>query len=351
MDSNKQRIAKNTIMLYIRMLLIMGVSLYTSRLVLKALGVTDYGIYNVVGGVIVSLSFLSGALASANTRYITYALGQNKRDELRKVFKILKTIQIVFAFSIFVLAETIGLWFVYEKLVIPECRMVAALWVYQFTIISFIISILSVPYNALIISHEKMSAFAYISIYEAITKMLVVLVLPLFTWDKLMVYGLFLLFVQISIRFIYIIYCRHKFPESKTGYGWENEMGKEMLAYTWWCSFGHLAVVGYTQGLNILLNLFFGPVVNAARGIAIQVQGAVVGFCNNIQTAIDPQIIKAYAAENMGEMYKLIVLSSKFSYYIMLILAIPIMINIDYILHLWLVEVPEYANSFIRIFL
>lgn len=349
MESNRQRIAKNTMMLYIRMLLIMVVSLYTSKLVLQALGASDYGIYNVVGGIVASLSFFSGALASANSRYITFALGQNKLDELKIVFKTLKTIQLFFAIIILFLSETIGLWFVCKQLVIPVERLTVTIWIYHFSVISFVVSILSVPYNAIIISYEKMSAFAYISIFEVLAKLLLVLTLTFLPWDKLFLYGLFLLIIQIAVRIIYMKYCKAKFPESKTGYGWNVEKGKEMLAYSGWCSYGHIAVVGYTHGLNILLNLFFGPVVNAARAIAVQVQGAIVGFCNNIQTAIDPQIIKSYASGNFSEMHKLMVLSSKLSYYIMFVLAVPIILNTNYILHIWLGDVPGYTVPFVRI--
>lgn len=348
-SANNKRIAKNTLLLYIRMLCIMLVTLYTSRIILRILGVEDFGIYNVVGGVIVLLSFITNALSGVSSRYITYALGTEDKEKIRKVFCSINLIQIILAVCILILGETIGLWFVLNKLVIPVERLTAALWVYQGSIIISIVSILSVPYNALIIGHERMGAFAYISIFEAIAKLLIVFFLELIHYDHLIVYALLLLCVQLIVRILYTTYCKIHFEESHTKLYWDKPLIKEIFIYSVWCSLGYLSVVGYTQGLNILLNIFFGPVVNAARGIAVQIQSAAVQLCSNFQTALNPQITKSYASGNIDYMHTLVIYSSKYSYYLMLLVSLPIILNTPYVLHLWLGKYPEYTTSFIRI--
>ena len=338
-------------MLYIRMLLIMAVTLYTSRVVLEVLGVEDFGIYNVVGGVVTMLGFINSSLSGATSRFITFELGRGNDGNLKKVFRCAVSVHYLLAIVILFLGETIGLWFVLEKMVIPPERMTAALWVYQCSIVTIIVSIISAPYNALIIAHERMSAFAYISIIEAVSKLLIVFLLKGIPYDKLIVYAILLVVLQISIRFLYTIYCNRHFSESSARYLWDKDLSKKIFAYAGWTMNGNLAIVGYTQGLNILLNLFFGPTVNAARGIAVQIQNAVQLFFVNFQMAVRPQIIKSYASGDLDYMHKLIVNSSKYSFYLMLLISVPILVNTKYILHLWLGVVPAHTVSFTRLML
>lgn len=349
-DSNR-RIAKNTVALYFRMILVMCVSLYTSRVVLQTLGIEDYGIYNVVGGVVTMLGFLNGTLSGAGSRFITFALGKDNMEEVRKTFSTVLFIHILLSIFILILAETIGLWFVCNKLVIPTERMSAALWVYHCSILSTIVSLLSVPYNALIIAHERMTAFAYISIVEVVMKLLIVFLLMYIPMDKLAVYAVLILLVQVLIRIIYNIYCICHFDESKEKPRYHPILFKEIIVYAGWTLNGYVAIIGYTQGLNVLLNLFFGPVVNAARGIAVQVQSAVNQFVSGFQTAVKPQIIKSYASDDLTHMHQLIIALSKYGVYLMLLIVFPLYICINPILHLWLGVVPEYTADFVRIML
>jgi len=347
--SNNKRIAKNTVFLYFRMLFLMAINLYTSRIILRVLGVVDYGIFNVVAGIITMLGFITGPLGAAASRYITVALGKGNFEKLKETFGSTLMAHIMICIFLLVLAETIGLWFVMNKLNIPQDRYVAALFIYQFSIITAIVSLISVPYNAVIIAHERMDAFAYISIFEVLSKLAIVFLLEWLSYDHLITYGAFLLIVQVLIRLIYTIYCKKHFKECNHSLRWNFPLLKELIAYSSWSSFGYLAVVGYTQGLNILLNMFFGPVVNAARGIAVQVQSALLQLCSNFLMAINPQITKSCATNNLEYMHKLIVYASKYSFYIMILVIVPVMINVKYILGLWLGTVPAHTVSFIRL--
>lgn len=348
-SDNNKRIAKNTLLLYFRMCLVMLVTLYMSRIVLKVLGVSDYGVFNVVAGIVTMLGFITGPLAGASSRYITVAIGERNEGRLRVVFATTMWVQIYLSAFVVLLAETLGLWFVLNKLVIPEDRLVSAFWIYQFSIVTSVLSFLSVPYNALIIAHEKMSAFAYISIVEVGCKFLAAYMLQLMHGDHLIIYGLMLMVIQLLLRMIYAMYCKRKFPESRSIRTFEKKLLKEIFSYSGWCSLGYLAVVGYTQGINVLLNLFFGPVVNAARGIAVQVQAAISQMCNNFQTAINPQITKSYASKDFKYMHFLVVASSKYSFLIMLVFIVPVIINIPYILELWLGNFPSHTITFVRL--
>lgn len=338
-------------MLYIRMILIMAVTLYTSRVVLQVLGIEDYGIYNVVGGVIALLGFLNTSLSGASSRFITFALGKNDEISLKNTFSSVLCIHFVLAGVIVLLGETIGLWFVYNQLVIPEERMVAAICVYHSSILTMVISIISVPYNSLIIAHERMNVFAYISIIEAILKLSVVWVLFVVNTDKLIVYAVLILLVQLLIRIIYGRYCYNSFQESHVSLKWDKKLVRDMSVYIGWSLNGHIALIGYTQGINILLNLFFGPVVNAARGIAVQVQSATQSFVGNFQTAIRPQIVKSYASNDFSYMHTLVIASSKFGFYLTLMLVFPLLLFTPTILHIWLGVIPEHTISFVRIML
>lgn len=349
--SDNKRIAKNTIFLYIRMFLIMGVSLYTSRIVLRVLGEDDFGLYNVVGGIVMMFTFLNGALAGATSRFITYEIGRKDDIQLHKVFNVSLVTHLIIALIIVILAETIGLWLLYNKMVIPADRFDAAFWVYQISILSCVFSIMSVPYNATIIAHERMNIYAYVGIVEVILKLAIAYLIMISTYDKLVVYAFLLFLVQALIMLYYRMYCNRRFAECKLMLVKEKSMYKQMFVYAGSDMIGNLAVLAQGQGLNILLNLFFGPAVNAARGIAYQVQGAVTQFSGNFMTAVKPQIIKQYAAGKIKEMMQLVVHSSCFSYYLMLLIVAPICLEAEYILRLWLGEFPDYTVSFLRLVL
>lgn len=350
-SENNKRIAKNTILLYIRMIFLLGVSFYTTRAILQALGVIDLGIYNVVGGVVTMFSFLNGSLSSASSRFITFELGKGNKEEIQKTFNTIVTVHLVFGIMLFLLAETLGLWFVLNKLVIPEERMVAAFWVYQSAVISAVIVILSSPFNASIIAHEKMSAFAYISIYQALAKLSIVLILFTTLLDKLILYAVLLLMVQISVIAIYIRYCRKHFEESKFRLCWYKDRVRTIFSYAGWVMTGSLAYLSCTQGLNILLNIFFGPIVNAAQALATQLQGALNQFSTNFMMAVKPQITISYAQGNLSRMHTLVLTSTKLGALLMLVILVPFFMETEFLLGIWLKNVPDYTVKFVRIML
>ena len=346
MNEDNKRIARNTIYLYIRQILILAISLYTSRVVLNSLGATDYGLYNVVGGIIVLFSFISNALSNSASRYIAYAIGSNNPQEINRTFGSFLSLYYCVAAGILILGETVGLWFVYNYLTIPPERFTASLWVYHFSIASVVMNLLYVPYNCLIVAHERMSAFAYISILEAILKLCIALLLSVAPFDKLVFYAALILALGVLIRFIYIYYCKRNFTESSSRCVWDKNLFVEILKYSGWVLFGSLAFTTYTQGLNVLLNIFFGPVVNAARGIAVQIQSATQNFIVGFQTAIYPQIIKSYAQNNLARMYVLLHTVCKGSFFLFYIIALPFLLKTSTILELWLKNVPDYTVPF-----
>lgn len=348
---NNKRIVKNTLLLYFRMLLTMVVSLYTSRVVLQTLGIDDYGIYNVVGGVVSMFSILSGSLSAAISRFITFELGRNDLKKLKKVFSSAVTIQIGLSLIIIILAETIGLWFLNNKMVIPFERLIAANWVYQFSIFTFAINLISIPYNAAIIAHEKMSAFAYISVLEVIGKLIVAFTIAISPIDKLMYYGCLLMLIAIIIRMVYRYYCKKHFAECTYQFIFDKLLLKQMFGFAGWNFIGASSAVLRDQGGNIILNLFCGPVVNAARGIAMQVNHAIHGFTASFMTALNPQITKSYASDNHDYMMTLIFQGARLSFYLLLILSLPVIINAQYILKLWLGIVPEHTVLFVQLVL
>ena len=343
------RIAKNTILLYIRMLLLMGVALYTSRVVLDTLGVEDYGLYNVVGGIVTMFTFLSSAMGASSQRFITFILGKNDAKELKAVFNTTCLVHWILALLIFALSATIGLWFLYKKMVIPENRFDAALWVYIFSVLSCLVSVISIPYNALVIAHEKMGIFSFISVLYAIVKLGVVFIVKHTGFDHLIFYAGLLLIAQISERLAYQFYCKAKFPESRGRSLKDTMQVKKMMSFAGWSLLPNLATVCYSQGINILLNLFFGPAVNAARGISVQIQGVVKNFITNFQTAVSPQIIKSYALGDSERLFSLIFKSSRLSFYFLLCISLPIFLEADYLLSIWLKEVPQHSASFVRL--
>ena len=346
---NNRRIAKNATFLFFRMFLILGVSLYSTRIVLEALGFEDYGIYNVVGGVIFMMTFLTSSLSSATQRFLSFELGKKDYLQLNKVFSMSINIHIILAVFIFVLAETLGIWFLDSKMNIPIDRVDAANWVYQFSVFTFIINILIVPYNATIISQERMKIFAYISIFEAILKLIFVFILLWTGGDKLETYALLIFLVSITNFIIYITYCNRNFPSSTYVFIWDKKLFKLLINFSGWNLFGGLAGVSKGQGVNLLLNVFFGPTVNAARGLSFQISGAVNMFVANFQTAINPQIIKSYANNDIKYMHQLIFQGSKFSFFLLYVCSLPILLELDTVLLFLLKNTPEYTVIFTKL--
>ena len=351
MPSSTSRIAKNTLLLYFRMLLTMGVTLYTSRVILNALGVEDYGIYNVVGGVVAMFGILSGSLSSAISRFITFELGKGDLEKLKRIFCTSVNIQVILIAIITVLMETIGIWFLNNKMVIPSERLAAANWVFQFSVVTFALNLLSVPYNAVIIAHEKMSAFAYISIVDVTLKLIVAFIIAYNPFDKLVYYGLLIMICGVINRSIYAIYSKRHFEEATYRMIFEKGLMKEMFGFAGWNFIGSASALLRDQGGNLLINLFFGPTVNAARGIAMQVSHAATSFVTSFTTAVNPQITKSYATGEHDYMMKLAFQSAKFSFFILLFIALPIIVSTSYILNLWLVDVPDNTIIFVRLIL
>lgn len=348
-SENNKRIARNTLFLYFRQILIMAVSLYTVRVVLAALGEEDYGIYNVVGGFVAMFNILSGALSVAISRFTTYEIGLPDVSllRLRRVFSSSLIIQVIIGVVICLLIGTFGVWFVENKMVIPPERLNVALYVLLFSTLSFFINLLSVPYNALIIAYERMKAFAYIGIVEAVLKLLVAYLLIVSPIDKLWLYALSMVLVSLIVRGVYAIYCGRHFEECRFVWGFDRRLLSQMFVFSGWAFLGNGSFVLKEHGVNILLNVFCGPAVNAARGITTQVTGAVKLFVTNFMQAVNPQITKSFSSGNLEEMHCLILKSSRFSFYLMLLLCLPLMKNIDYALGLWLVDVPEHTSMFI----
>lgn len=348
-SANNKRIAKNALLLYFRTFFIMLVTLYTSRVVLNTLGVTDYGIYNVVGGVVMMFSVISGSLSSSISRFITYELGHGNFEKLKRIFSTSVNIQIGLSFIILVLAEVFGVWFLNTKMNIPAERMTAANWVLQCSLLSFVINLISVPFNACIIAHERMSAFAYISILEVVLKLVVVYMLLVSPYDKLATYACLLVVVALIIRMAYSLYCRRHFEESRYQFVYDKSLIKEMTGFAGWSFLGNGAYMLNVQGVDMLINIFFGVTLNAARGVATQVQNAVMQFVNNFTIAVNPQITKSYASGEKEYMCKLVCRGARFSYFLLFLFVVPIVCEADYILRLWLKIVPEYAPTFLRL--
>ena len=347
-SDNNKRIAKNTLLLYVRMLFTMAVSLFTSRVILNTLGVEDYGINNVVGGIVTMFSVLSGSLSSSISRFITFELGKGNIERLKTIFSTGVNIQLGMSVLIIIIAEAVGSWFLNTKMNIPTDRMVAANWVFQCAILTFVLNLLSVPYNAAIIAHEKMSAFAYISVVEVSLKLIIVYMLMISPFDRLETYAVLLLLVGAVIRFIYGYYCKRHFEECTYHFVFDKPVLKEMTGFAGWNFLGNGAYMLNTQGVNILMNLYFGVAVNAARGIATQVDAALKQFVNNFTTAVNPQITKSYAQGDLDYMHKLVCRSAKFSAFLMMFFAVPIILETNTILTIWLKTVPDYAVIFLQ---
>ena len=348
-ENINKRIAQNTMLLYLRLIIVMGVSLFTVRVVLKALGVVDYGIHNVVAGIVTMFSFITMTLSTGTVRFFSFQLGEKNIDKLNKLFNLSLLYFCVIIVFVFIISETMGIWFVENKLTIPSERLNAAYWVFQFSIFTFAVNLIDVPFKSLIISYERMNVYAYISIIEVMLKLLIVYILTTITFDKLIVYSALLAFSSVVITLSYILYCKCYLDGCKFRPYWNAKMFRELFSFCGWNLIGALSNVLRSQGINILLNIFFTPVVNAARAIAFQINTAVNNFVLNFYTSFRPQITKLYASDKLDEMTKLVLLSSKVSFYLILFLAIPIILEVDNILCLWLSNVPEYTALFTRL--
>lgn len=334
------------------MAVIMLVQLYTSRVILQTLGVEDYGIYNIVGAVVISLSFITGPLSTATQRFLSFELGKKNTDRIKDIFSMSLIVYGILSIILLIFAETVGLWFLNHKMDIPADRLYAANWVFQCTIITFIINILNIPFNSAIIAYEKMSFYAYISIFEAIAKLAIVYFLLLYTEDKLILYGILVVIVTFFVTTLYKLYCGKYLKDIKIHFVKDKQLLKQLLSFSGWSLFGAVANMSAEQGLNLLLNLFFGVTINAAAGISNQVSAAINQFVGNFQTAFNPQIVKNYAQGDIINLHKLICKSSKFSFFLLFMIVYPIFFNMEFILHLWLGNnIPTYAPTFCKLML
>lgn len=348
---NNNRIAKNTILLYFRLIITMLVSLYTSRVVLEVLGVEDYGIYNVVGGVVGMLAFLNGTMSSATQRFLSFEIGKGDYIALGKVYSVTMQNHIIIALIVVVLAETIGLYFLHYKMNFPAERMDAVFWVYQLSVCSIALSIIQVPYNAAIIAFERMTFFAYISILDVSAKLMAVFLLKWIDYDKLILYAVLMFIIPLFIRFAYIIYVRRNLKACKYTFCKDTKLTKKILSFASYTFVGHFSLMLRTQGMSVLLNIFFGPLINAANAVATQVKGAIDSFTQSFILAVNPQIVKSYASNNLEYMRTLIFQSSKFSFFLLSLLITPLLFETEYILNIWLKNPPEYSILFCRLML
>lgn len=349
-NQRESRLVKNTVVLYIRTFITLLISLYTSRVILNSLGFVDFGLYNVVGAVVGFMTFINSSLSVSTMRFISFEQGNNSNlERLHLIFSTSQIIHWMIALAILFFAETAGFWYINNYIVAPVGRETAVLIVYQFSIITCILNVISVPYNALIIAHEKMSVFAYVSIFESISKLFIAWVVCAVNFDRLITYGLLVALLYAAIFIMYRFYCWKFFPETHGKTSCDKKIVKDMAVFSLWITNGTLAIAAYTQGLNLLLNNFFGPIVNAARGIAVQVQSAVFGFCSSFQSAAKPQITKSYAEEDFSYLHKLVFNVSNYSFYLMFFISLPIIAETPFILKLWLGTVPDYTVAFVRL--
>lgn len=348
-QTNNKTIAKNTAFLYFRMLFTMLVSLYTTRVILQKLGVDDNGIYQAVGGIVGFLSFVNSALAGGTSRFITYALGEGNTKKLGKTFSTMLNVHIILAVLIALVAETAGLWYLYNRMVITADRMNAATVAFHLSIVSAVVSITQVPYNATIIAHEKMSVYAYMSIYEVCAKLGICYLLSIGNWDRLVMYSILLFAVQCSTLLFYRLYCKHKFEETHFSFCFDKKIFREIAGFSGWSLFASGAIALNNQGILVLLNQFFSPAVVTARYISLQVNSVANQFVSNFRQAVNPQIVKKYAAGDYEESKKLLLASTKYSFYMMFMLSLPIYLLAEPLLNFWLDVVPDYAVPFLQI--
>lgn len=347
--NNSKLLAKNTIIMYIRMFVMMIIGLYTSRVILNTLGIEDYGIYNVVGGVVAMFSIISSSLSSSVSRFLTFEIGRGDFERLKQVFSTSVVVQIVLAIGVMIIIEILGVWFLNYKMNIPAARMEAANFVMQCSILSFGLSIINTPFNASIIAHERFGIFAYLTLSDSILKLLIVFLLSVTPYDPLKTYAILLLTVTVFVQLIYLIYCRRHFNECRFELKCNKALIKEMGGFAGWSFFGNTSWILNSQGIDILINLFFGVTLNAARGIANQVNNIVQGFVSNFMTALNPQITKSYAKGDFEYLQRLVFQGAKYSYFLMLFFALPLCLETKQILVLWLKIIPEYAVPFVRL--
>ena len=345
-SENNKRIAKNTLFLYVRMLFLMVVTLFTSRVLLDKLGIEDFGIYNVVGGLALMFIFFRSSLSNATQRFLNVALGRGDAGGAARVFAQHFTLYLVVAAAVVVVGETVGLWFVYNKLVIPADRLSAAVLVYQFTLVSLCSTLVGVVYDSTIIAHEDMNVYSYVGIFEGLAKLGIAYAISMSPFDRLVVYGLLLMLLALSVQCFYAVYCSRRYAECRIKLLWDRRLLKETSAIVGWNTVGTAVYAVNDSGVNILLNLFFGPAVNAARAVSFQVSNAVNGFASNFFVSVRPQIVKSYAAGDDEYLMKLFYSSSKFSFFLLWIFCLPLCFTIDPVLHLWLTQVPEYTGVF-----
>lgn len=345
--SLNKRIAKNSVFMTIRMVIVLAISLYTTRAILQVLGVEDYGVYNVVCGFVSMFAFLNTSMSNGIQRFFNFELGKNGVDGANRVYCTALHIQAILAIIIIVLTESFGLWYLHNKMVIPEGRMIAAEWIFQFSVLSFLFIIMQAPFSAAVMAHEKMDFYAVISVFDVFLKLGIVLILPLFVYDKLILYGILFSLISVINFCIYFFYCKKHFHEIKYRRLKENGLFKSMLGFSGWNLFGSFSGVMKEQGINLVINYFFGPVVNAARGVAAQVNGGLQSFVTNITIPVRPQVVQSYAQGNISRTMHLTYSISKLSCCFLMLMAIPISYEIDYVLHLWLgANVPEHAALF-----
>lgn len=348
-SQNNKRLAKNTLILYARMLFTVGISFYSTRLILANLGVSDYGVYNVIGGFVSMFYMVTATMTQAVSRFLTFELGRNDPKKLQQTFSTSLNILLLLALLVVLLSETIGLWFVNTKLNIEPDRMTVANWIYQFSLLSFVLEMISVPYSASVISHEKMGAFAFVTIAKVFLTFGIALSLAASPIDKLVFYGILVLAVSVSIQLMYWIYCKKNFPECQYSTHIDKVLFKDMFGFAGWNFLTTCTSMLSSQGVGIMLNMHFGTAINAARGIASQINGTVGAFSRNFTTALNPQITKSYATGDIAYTTKLVCRGAKFSYLLFLFIALPCMFEVDFFLSKWLTEVPTYAGIFVQL--
>ena len=344
-SGTNERLIKNSLFLLVRLTLTLFISLYCSRLVLQELGVVDYGIFSVVGGIVTLLSFLTGAMSSSTQRFLSYEIG-SANGNVSKIFSMSLNIYILIVFVTILISQTLGIWFINNKLNIPHDRVEATYWVFQGAVLSFIFAILSAPYNAMILAYERMKLFSVLGVITVLLRFLLILFLTLINGDKLISYSMLMVVVSLIALLLPCLYVRSKFKSANYNLAWDSNLFKVLLGYTGWNLFGNLSAVGFNQGISILINIFFGPTVSAAKGISNQVNAALLGFSSNISAAINPQIIKTYSSDNKKRMIELVFNGSKYSFLFLSFMAVPILVNIEELLHIWLGSVPKYSVEF-----
>lgn len=346
-----KRIAKNAVLLYVRMMVTLIITLFTSRIVLKALGFDDYGLYNVISGVVTLFAFLKSSMSSSTQRFLAYEMGVGTKESLQHVFSVCLTTHFLLALALFILAETVGLWFLNTHINIPVGREVAANWIYQFAVISLCLTMISLPYDADITSNERMGYFAFLSILDATLKLIIAFIVLKSDEDHLILYGALMMGISALNLILNWIYCRVKFPEAQYSFYWDKQMFLRIFSFSGWTIYGQLAVVGSNQGTNILVNIFHSVAANAAMGLGQQVNTALTGLVSNFQTAFKPQITKSYASGDYEYLTSLTNYASKISFFLLFIVSLPIMLNIDFALQLWLERVPAHAGSLCIVFI